>query len=140
MTTSIAELNAITKTVNKYADGIHNGDIPLLKSAFHPKAMMYGSSDKGVTIVEIEGLYAFVAAQQAPATTGEKHRCSISSIDIDGSAASIVMLEENGYGANYTNYFQLLKIEDEWLITSKCYNTRPVHQNATEAAAVSNRQ
>jgi hypothetical protein len=35
------------------------------------------------------------------------------------------MVEESAYGNNYTDYFQLLKIEGEWVIVSKAYNGNP---------------
>jgi hypothetical protein len=122
MSTPIAELEAIRRTVNKYGDGITNGDIALLRSAFHPKAMMYGNSGDSTMIVEIEGLFAYVAAQEAPATTGEQHHCQISKIDVAGHVASVEVVQENCYGVNYINYFQLLKIEGQWLIVSKAYD------------------
>ena len=122
MNTPLSELEAICKTVNKYGDGITKGDIELLRSAFHPKAMMYGCSGDSVTIVEIEGLYAYVASQESPATTGEQHRCLVTKIDVAGNVASVEVVQENCYGVNYTNYFQLLKIEGQWLFVSKAYN------------------
>lgn len=131
MNTSIAEFNAICQTVNKYENGVTNCDIELLRSAFHPKAMMYGCSGDNTLIVEIEGLFAYVAAKEAPATTGEQHRCQITKIDVAGDAASVEVVQENCYGVNYVNYFQLLKIEGQWLIVSKAYNATPARQNIT---------
>ena len=118
-----AELKAITDTINLYVEGLHNGNIETLKKAFHPKAMMYGVSQKAVTIVEIEGLYGFVSANNPPSKTGEPHQCFISSIQDDGNAASVEMFGESAYGSDYTNYFQLLKIDGTWMIVSKAYNT-----------------
>ena len=118
-----AELKAITDTINLYVEGLHNGNIETLKKAFHPKAMMYGVSQKAVTIVEIEGLYGFVSANNPPSKTGEPHQCFIISIQHDGNAASVEMVEESAYGSDYTNYFQLLKIDGTWMIVSKAYNT-----------------
>ena len=118
-----ADLQAITDTINLYAEGLHNGDIEILKKAFHPKAMMYGASQKAITIVEIEGLYSFVSANNPPAKTGEPHQCFITSIQHDGIAAAVEMIEEAAYGSDYTNYFQLLKIDGTWVIVSKTYNT-----------------
>lgn len=140
MTTSIAELEAIRKTVNKYGDGITKGDIELLRSAFHPKAMMYGCSGDSVTIVEIEGLYAYVASQEAPTTTGEQHRCFISKIDVSGNAATVEVAQENCYGVHYINYFQLLKIEGQWLIVSKAYDATPVKQPVLEVEELSSQK
>jgi len=86
---------------------------------------MYGVSAKAVTIVEIEGLYGFVSANNPPSKTGEPHQCFITSIQHAGNAASVEMIEESAYGSDYTNYFQLLKIEGRWVIVSKAYNTSP---------------
>jgi len=118
-----AELQAITDTINLYIDGLHTGNIETLKKAFHPKAMMYGVSSKTVTIVEIEGLYGFVSANKPPSTTGEPHQCFITSIQHAGNAASVEMIEESAFGSDYTNYFQLLKIDGKWMIVSKAYNS-----------------
>jgi len=118
-----ADLQAITDTINLYAEGLHNGDIEILKKAFHPKAMMYGASPKAITIVEIEGLYGFVSANNPPSKTGEPHQCFITSIQHHGNAAAVEMIEEAAYGSDYTNYFQLLKIDGTWVIVSKTYNT-----------------
>lgn len=117
-----SELNAIRDTINLYIDGLHNGDVDMLRNAFHPKAMMYGASAKNVTIVGIDGLFDFVAANTPPSKTGEPHQCFITHIHLAGNAANVEMTEEAAYGSDYTNYFQLLKIEGKWSIVSKTYN------------------
>ena len=117
------ELQAITDTLSLYVDGLHNGDIATLRKAFHPKAMMYGvSSGVNVMITEIEGLYGFITANSPPAKSGEPHRCIITHIHCDGNAASAEMVEEAAFGNDYTNYFQLLKIDAKWQIVSKTFN------------------
>lgn len=83
---------------------------------------MYGCNGINVTIVEIEGLYGYVEANEVPAKRGELHQCFITAIDYAGSAAFVEMTEESSHGFDYTNYFQLLKIDGSWLIVSKSYN------------------
>ena len=119
------ELTAIATIVNKYAEGCQTGNIALLREAFHPQAMMYGSSDDQHIIAPIEGLYAYVEANEPPAKTGEPHQCFITTIQYNGNAANVEMIQESGYGHDYTNYFQLLKVEGQWLIVSKTYNATP---------------
>lgn len=119
------ELQAIRDTINLYIDGLHSGNVDMLKKAFHQKAMMYGANANVITIVEIEGLYEFIAANNPPLKTGEPHQCFVTSVHYDGNAGSVEMIEESAYGNNYTNYFQLLKIDGNWVIMSKTYNTRP---------------
>lgn len=125
MNAQIDDLNAIRNTVDKYGEGITTGDIALLRSAFHSKAMMYGCDGDNVTVVEIEGLYDYVSAQEPPIKSGEPHRCFITSIDVAGNAASVKVAQEHCYGVHYTNYFQLLKIRGRWIIMSKSYNAVP---------------
>jgi hypothetical protein len=120
-----AEFSAITEVINKYAEGCHNGDIALLREAFHPNAMMYGSSGEQTIVAPIEGLYSFIEASEPPVKTGEPHQCFISSIQYEGGAANVEMIQESGYGHDYTNYFQLVKVEGNWLIVSKTYNAIP---------------
>lgn len=118
-----AELKAITDTLNLYVEGLHKGDIETLKKAFHPKAMMYGvSGGSNILITEIEGLYAFVSANNPPWKSGEPHQCFVTDIHYAGEAASAEMVEEAAFGNDYTNYFQLLKIEGRWQIVSKTFN------------------
>ena len=127
-----AELSAITHVINKYAEGCHTGDIALLREAFHPQAMMYGSSGDQTIVAPIEGLYAFVEANEPPAKSGEPHQCFISSIQYSGGAANVEMIQEAGYGHDYTNYFQLVKVEGQWLIVSKTYNATPTQKENVE--------
>lgn len=117
-----AELQSIRNVINLYIDGIHTGDVEMLRKAFHPKAMMYGTSPNVVTIVEIEGLYGYVAANNPPSKTGEPHQCFITSIQHAGNAAAVEMVEESAHGNDYINYFHLLKIDEKWVIVSKTYN------------------
>ncbi len=126
MPESTTDEQSIREVVGFYVDGIHNGNTDLLKKAFHPRAMMYGSSPNSVTIIEIDGLYGFVNANVPPSKSGDLHKCTISSVERSGNAASVVMREESVFGHDYTNYFQLLKIDGRWVIVSKAYNATEV--------------
>lgn len=116
------ELEAIRSVLNKYAEGCHTGNIALIRTAFHPQAMMYGVSGENVVITPIEGLYAYLEANEPPQKTGENHQSFITDIRVESGAAVAETVQESAYGNDYTNYFQLLKINGEWLIVSKSYN------------------
>lgn len=127
MNSTTTEIQAIEDIVQLYIDGIHQGDAGLLKKAFHPQAMMYGTSGENVTVTPIEGLYAFVEGHIPPTRSGDPHQCSIVSVRIAGNTASVEMTEDQTYGHNYVNYFHLLKIDGEWKIVSKSYNAAPLN-------------
>lgn len=118
MTNSITEMEAIRKAAWQYHEGLQTGNIELLKKTFHPQAMMYGPG----MIVPIQGLFDYVAAQPAPAKSGEKHQCMITKIDCLGAAASVEMLQHSYQGVSYINYFQLLKLDGSWVIVSKSFD------------------
>jgi len=116
------ELAAIRQVADKYAEGCHTGNVALLRSIFHPQAMMYGAGGDNVLMTPIEGLYAYIEANEPPQKTGEPHQNIVTSIRYEGNAAVVETVQESAYGNDYTNFFQLLKIEGQWLIVSKTYN------------------
>ena len=120
-----SELSAIKAVADKYAEGCQTGNIALLRSIFHPQAMMYGVSGDNVMMTPIEGLYAYIEANDPPQKTGEPHQSTVSAIRIEGNAATLETVQESAYGSDYTNFFQLLKIEGKWMIVSKSYNAIP---------------
>jgi hypothetical protein len=125
MTLRNTELPAIKQVAEKYAEGCHTGNIALLRSIFHPQAMMYGVSGDNVVMTPIEGLYAYIEANEPPQRTGEPHQNFVSSVRCEGNAAVVETVQEAAYGNDYVNFFQLLKIEGRWLIVSKSYNAVP---------------
>ncbi len=132
-----SELAAISKVLNKYVDGCQSGNTALLREAFHPQAMMFGSSAGQSIIAPIEGLFAYVDANDAPDKTGEPHACTISCIHYDGNAATAEVVQEWAYGNHYTNYFQLMKIDGQWLIVSKVYQAFAAEADVVEADSTS---
>jgi len=116
--TTIEELDNIRKAASLYAAGLQQGNLDLLKKAFHPQAMMYGPN----MIVPIQGLFDYVSASTAPDKSGESHQCFITKIDCTGNAASVEMAQQSYQGINYINYFQLLKLEGNWVIVSKSFD------------------
>jgi hypothetical protein len=122
MNTDFDELQSISKTIQLYIDGVHNGEVEMLKKAFHPKAMMYGANPGGNNIVDIDGLYGFVSSNEPVVKTSKNHRCIVTSIRYHGNAGVVEMEEVDAYGHDYVNYFQLLKIDGSWVIVSKSYN------------------
>ena len=120
-----AELSAIRDVAEKYAEGCQTGNIALLRSIFHPQAMMYGVSGDNVVMTPIEGLYAYIEANDPPQKTGEPHQSIVSAIRVEGNAATVETVQESAFGSDYTNFFQLLKIEGKWMIVSKSYNAVP---------------
>ena len=114
--------DGIRQAINYYIEGLREGSVETLKEGFHAQALMSGHLGETMMIVPIQGLYDFVAANPAPALSGEPFEASIVSIDVSGSAASARIAEKSYQGHDFATFFHLLKIEDRWWIVSKIFN------------------
>jgi Putative lumazine-binding len=120
----VNETEQIKRAVNKYIEGRNNGDIELLKSAFHSSAVLKGvdAKTKELTVLSID---EYMSRQ----TAGKKQTCTteISLINhINDVAIAQVILRYPAYA--YYDYLVLMKIKDEWIIAEKIY-TKVVSEN-----------
>lgn len=137
MSALISELEAIRNAANMYGEALHNGDVELARKAFHPKALMYGYVPGSLMITEIQGLFDYMAASPVPAQSGEPHKYIITKIDCGGNTASVEMLQESYQGVDYINYFQLLRIDGNWVIVSKSFDVAQKHREAEQKESMS---
>ena len=124
-----AELEAIKQVINLYESGVRNGDLNTLKEAFHPKSSMFGNFGKDLYVTPIEGLYQYVSTTTPPAkeeTTNQAFKCTITAIALAGKSASVEVAMDFYHGAQWTDFFQLLKVEGRWWIVSKLFHADPI--------------
>ncbi len=121
-----AELEAVTKVIGLYESGVRNGDVNALKEAFHPKSSMFGHFGTDLYVTPIEGLYDYVTNTTPPAKegeTGQAFKCTITSISLAGKSASVEIAMDYYHGAQWTDFFQLIKVEGRWWIVSKLFHS-----------------
>ena len=99
--------NAVVAVLRKYLDG-SNGDVELLKQAFHDNAIINGRP--------IKALYDAVARKGKTSSTSR-----VDYLDIVGNVASARTVIENWHGYNFVEYQHLVKDRNGWKITSKTY-------------------
>jgi hypothetical protein len=110
---------AITNVLeNNYFKGIHEGDVELLGSAFHPETLLFGDV-KGVPYAKtLEQYLEGVKNRQSPKDSGKPFKGEIRSLHIVNSIAvaeaKVVM-----YDFIYHDMLSLHKINDQWLIVNK---------------------
>ncbi|MGR7911423.1 nuclear transport factor 2 family protein [Lysinibacillus capsici] len=112
------EYDQIIFTINKYVEGVASGKSELLKEAFYENAIMYGFEDSGLVEGSIQNLYDYVD-QAGPAP---KMQSRIDIIEVVNTVATVRVILENSEGANYTDFHQLLKINNDWKIISKLFH------------------
>jgi hypothetical protein len=128
MSTRSPELESISKVVDLYIDGVKNGNLDLLRQAFHRHSSMFGYKGKELFITPVEGLYDYVASTTPPAQAngaGDAYTCRITSISVAGNAASVEMAMDGYHEHDFMDYFQMLKVDGRWWIVSKLFHADP---------------
>ena len=128
MSTRGPELASISKVIDRYIEGVRNGNVEALQQAFHPQASMFGWKGNDLYITLIQGLYDYVASTPVPAKTGDLPTFIITSMQVTGNAATVELAMDGYHVHDFMDYFQLLKIDDRWWIVSKLFQADPQSQ------------
>lgn len=113
----------VQAAVEKYVSGVIANDVGLVSSAFRVDAVMWGflGGDSVVTL-PISTFLDVVAGAPDPSGWAADYTHKIHSIEITGDVA-VAVLEETGYlgGADFTNYFSLVREDGRWQIAGKTF-------------------
>ena len=110
---------AIEAAIGKYIEGGRVADSSIMKPVFHENAQMSGPAEDGAFSGPIQALYDYVDSN-GPAPDLELRIVNITVSD--ERAASVVLHADHWHGKNFTDHFQLLKMDGTWKILSKIYS------------------
>jgi hypothetical protein len=123
MTTSIDE-QGIREALRCYTEGMRTGDVETLKRGFHEHAILCGYLGDDLIVGPIAALFDWVAANPAPAATGDPFSCETLGIDLTGRVATARVRERDTHGV-VIDHFHLLKAAERWSIVSKLWDAEP---------------
>ena len=113
---------AVRAAIMQYFRGHATGDPNEMRKAFHPTAHVEGNRD---------GKFVSWTAEQyasnfngKPAGDEAARKRTIDRVDMSGDAAMASATLVHG-ATTFTDYFVLLKINNEWKIANKVYSRRP---------------
>jgi len=118
------DTSQISHTLTDYMEGTANGDPGRLKNAFHPDFKLYAVDAAGKLLIRSGEQYI------ADIKPGEKiNRVGrILSIDLEGTVATAkVEILMPGFRL-YTDYFLLVKYQNQWKIVQKSYTWKAAPQ------------
>lgn len=118
---TINETAAIEATVTRYFRGMKEGDVDLLKSAFHECAGFFGPFGDDLIAAPVSHLFDWVGENLKPGASGEDHKIEIDSVDVIGPIALVRCREFGFMGHDFGEFFALLRTDDGWRITNKSY-------------------
>ena len=113
----LTEYENIAMPISQYIKGAIEGKSTIMRQSFHSSAQIHGYLDGDLLADPIQALYDYVE-QHPPAVD---LRYVIRFIDWEGNAATASVEIENWHEHTYTDFFTLLKINNQWRITGKIF-------------------
>ena len=107
MTNSLDE-QGIREAIASYVEGMRTGDVETLKRGFHEQAILCGYLGDDLIAGPIAALYDWVAANPAPAATGDPFSCETLGIEITGRVGTARVPESDHHGV-VMGHFHLSK-------------------------------
>ena len=124
----MSDLDQISACVDKYFYGMFRSDGDLLRSAFHPGAMISGHTDGRLTEMDLDQFANFAAKQASAEAAGDAFEMRIVAIDVTGNAAT-VKVADRYIGRDFIDYLSLLKIDGDWRIYNKLWHSARAGEN-----------
>jgi hypothetical protein len=116
--------DAVCEVVQKYIDGTYQGDVSALRECFHSKAVMNGYLNDQLLLGDPEPFFQEIGNNPSMAEGGAPYKGEMTSVDVAGNVASVTVKETGFAGSmSFTDFFHLIKVDDEWKIFSKTFTT-----------------
>lgn len=130
--TGQAVLSELQAVAQQYLDGIHHGDVDLLKRVMHPDCRMVCHGQGDYSNIGMAEYFTAVAGRQSPQELGEPRLEEVLAISqVDGQLATI-RLRCLVLGKYCEDALTLVSHGGKWRIISKVFTYRPRHQLQTE--------
>ena len=109
---------ALAAVLSNYFNGIFKGDVELLRSTFHPQALVTGDVKGQPYFKSLDQYLDGVKNRKSPFELGETLRMEILSVEIINTIA-IAKAHVPMFDFNYYDLLSLNKIDGTWVIVNK---------------------
>jgi hypothetical protein len=113
---------AVRAAITQYFKGHATGEASEMRKAFLPTAHIEGNRDGKFVSWTVDQYVANFNGK--PAADEASRKRTIDRVDISGDAAMAAATLVHG-ASTFTDYFVLLKVDNEWKISNKVYTRRP---------------
>jgi hypothetical protein len=119
-----SDTTGVRTVMERYIDATYRADVATLRSLFHPQATMTGYLGGELILGGPESFFADIGGRPSMAEAGDPYKGEIVATHASGYTGSAVIEQSGFFGAGYfVDYFHLVKIDGEWLIISKTFET-----------------
>ena len=124
MSTSV--LQRVEHVLHDYLNGIHNGDVELLKQVMHPECRMISVSESKHMNIGMAEYFNVVANRQSPREVCEERTDLIRSIDRVSDELVSARLRCRVLGKDCEDQLTLVNTDGRWQIISKVFAFKSV--------------
>lgn len=121
MREQINEFNIVEQLAKKFVEAVKTGNSTIVKPYFHEKATFFGQlNETEYQSGSIQGFYETIDKMGA---CGDDYTARIDVLTLEKTIATVRVLEDNWHGYKFTDILIMNKINGEWKIVSKVYDT-----------------
>lgn len=121
MRDDIKEFNAVEDVARKFIEAVKNGNSEIVKPYFYEKAVFFGQLNEEVyQSGDIQEFYNTIDKMGA---CGDDYVARVDVLALEKTIAVVRVIEDNWHGYKFTDILNLNKINGEWKIVAKVYDT-----------------
>jgi len=120
---STDDRKAIEQTVQDYFDGLYEGDADKLARVFHETASLTWAQDGRLEAISLAKWLESVRARPSAKSKGLARDDAILLFDQSGPASAFVKVKCQIPPLYFTDYLNLLKVGDRWVVAQKVFAT-----------------
>ncbi len=121
MREQIEEFNAVENIARKFIQAVHDGNSEIVKPYFYEKASFFGQlNEKEYQSGSIQLFYETIDKMGA---VGDDYVARVDVLNIEKTIATARVIEDNWHGYKFTDLLIMNKIQGEWKIVAKVYDT-----------------
>ncbi len=121
MREDIKEFNAVENIAKKFIQAVQNGNSEIVKPYFYEKAAFFGQlNEKEYQSGSIQLFYDAIDKMGA---VGNDYTARVDVLNIEKTIATVRVIEDNWHGYKFTDILLMNKVNGEWKIVAKVYDT-----------------
>ena len=121
MREQIDEFNTVENLAKKFIEAVKNGNSEIVKPCFYEKASFFGQLNEDV--YQSGSINEFYETIDKMGACGDDYTARVDVITLEKTIAAVRVIEDNWHGYKFTDLLIMNKINGEWKIVSKVYDT-----------------
>lgn len=121
MREDFCEYKKVEEIAEKFIEAVKNGKSEIVKPYFHENAVIFGQLDKDT--IQAGSIQSFYDGIDKAGACGTDYVGRIDILTLEKTIAIVRIIEDNWHGYKFSDFLTLAKLNGEWKIVAKAYDT-----------------